>query len=83
VTARREPQLALAGEEHLPDLVLLSADVLAVGAEPSVGSGRAAGTGEPLLFAGPAVVGPSTRLEVPAAESPDPLLPRSAAPGGG
>ena len=35
VPARREPQLALAGEQHVPGLVLLLADqgVLAVGAE--------------------------------------------------
>jgi hypothetical protein len=40
VAARREPQLALAGEQHVPGLVLLPADqgVLAVGTEPPVGS---------------------------------------------
>ena len=47
VAARCEPQLALAGEEHVPRLVLLPADqgVLAVGAEPSVGSRLPSGAG--------------------------------------
>ena len=42
-----EPQLALAGEQHVPRLVLLPADqgVLAVGAEPSVGSRLPSGAG--------------------------------------
>ena len=68
-----EPQLALAGEQHLPGLVLLSADqgVLAVGAELSVGTVPASGAREPFLLASPAVLGPSARLEVPAAEGPD------------
>jgi hypothetical protein len=45
MTARRQPQLALARQQSLPGLVLLVADqgVLAVGAEPSVGSGLASG----------------------------------------
>jgi hypothetical protein len=53
--------------------MLLAADqgVLAVGAEPSVGSGLASGAGEAVVAADSAVFGPSTGLEVPAAESPD------------
>jgi hypothetical protein len=45
VPARRAPQLALAGEEHAPRLMLLAADqaVLAVGTDVSVGSGLASG----------------------------------------
>src|SRR5918994_1699073 len=41
VAARGEPQLPLAGEQDVPGFVLLSTDqgVLAVGAEPPVGSG--------------------------------------------
>jgi hypothetical protein len=76
VSARREPQLALAREQHLPRLVLLPADqgVLAVGAEPAVGSGLAAGAGQAAVAAGSAVLGPSTRLEMPAAEDPDPFF---------
>ena len=72
VSARREPELTLAGEEHVPGLMFLAADqgVLAVGAEPPVGSGLASGTGQAVVAAGPAVLGPSTRLEVPAAEGP-------------
>ena len=52
--------------------VLLLADqgVLAVGAEPPVGSGLTAGAGQVVVGAGPAVFGPSARLEVPAAEGP-------------
>ena len=47
VPARCEPHLALAGEQDVPGLVLLAADqgVLAVGAEPPVGSGLASGAG--------------------------------------
>jgi hypothetical protein len=45
--------------------------VLAVGAELSVGSGFASGAGQVVVAAGPAVFGPSARLEVPAAEGPD------------
>ena len=73
MAARREPQLALAGEQHVPGLVLLLADqgMLAVGAEPPVGSGLASGAGEAVVAAGSAVFGPSARLEVPAAEGPD------------
>jgi hypothetical protein len=74
--ARREPQLALAGKEHIPGIVLLPADqgVLAVGAEPAVGSGLSSGTGQAVVAAGSAVFGPSTRLEMPAAEGPDPFF---------
>ena len=56
--------------------MLLAADqgVLPVGAELSVGSRFASGAGEPFLFARPAVVGPSTGLEVPAAEGPHPFF---------
>ena len=84
VPARREPQLALAGKQHVPGLVLLPADqgVLAVGAEPPVGSTLASGAGEASVAAGPAVFGPSARLEVPAAESLILFLRRSAAPVG-
>jgi hypothetical protein len=73
VAARRKPQLALAGEQHLPGLVLLAADqgVLAIGAAPSIGSGLAPGAGQVVVSAGSAVSGPSARLEVPAAEGPD------------
>ena len=48
VAARREPQLALAGEQDLPSLMLLRADqgVLAVRAEPSVGPRLALGARE-------------------------------------
>jgi hypothetical protein len=71
--ARREPQLALAGEQHVPDLMLLATDqgVLAVGAEPAVGSGLASGAGQVGVAAGSAVFGPSARLKMLAAESPD------------
>ena len=76
VPARRKAQLALTGEEHVPRLVLLPADqgVRAVGAEPSVGSRFTSGAGEVVVAAGSAVFGPSTRLEVPAAEGPDPFF---------
>jgi hypothetical protein len=76
VAARREPQLALAGKQHVPGLMLLLADqgVLAVGAEPPLGSGFATGAGQAVVAAGPAVLGPSARLEVPAAEDPDPFF---------
>jgi hypothetical protein len=49
-------------------------DVLAVGAALSVGSGLASGAGQAVVAAGSAVVGPSARLEVPAAEGPDPFF---------
>jgi hypothetical protein len=76
VAARRQPDLPLAGKQHLPSFVLLPADqrVLAVGAESPVRSGFASGAGETVVAAGPAVLGPSARLEVPAAESPDPFF---------
>ena len=72
VPARREPQLALARQQHVPGLALLVADqgVLAVGAEPSFGAGVAAGAGQAVVAAGSAVFGPSAWLEVPAAEGP-------------
>jgi hypothetical protein len=72
----REPQLALAGEQHAPGFVFLPADqgVLAVGAETPVGSGLASGTGQAVDAAGLAVFGPPARLEVPAAEGPDPFF---------
>jgi hypothetical protein len=74
--ARREPQLALAGEQHVPGFMLLAADqgVLAVGAALSIGSGLAAGAAQAVVAAGPAVFGPSARLEVSATESPDPFF---------
>jgi hypothetical protein len=76
VTARRQAHLSLAVEQHVPRLVLLTADqgVLAVGTELSVGSGLASGTGQAVVSAGSAVFGPSARLEVPAAEDPDPFF---------
>jgi hypothetical protein len=56
--------------------MLMPADqsVLAVGAEPSVGSGLASGAGQSVIATGVAVFGPSARLEVPAAEGPDPFF---------
>jgi hypothetical protein len=73
VSTRREPNLTLTGEQHFPGLVLLAADqgVLAVGAEPPVGSELASGAGQAVVAAGSAVLGPSARLEVPATEGPD------------
>lgn len=64
--------------------MLLPADqgVLTVGAALSIGSGFPPGAGQAVVAAGQAIFGPSARLEVPAAEGPDPFLPRSAAPGG-
>jgi hypothetical protein len=72
VPARCEPQLSLTGEQHVPGFVLLPGDqgMFAVGAEASVGSGLASGAEEAVVAAGSAVFGPSTRLEVPAAEGP-------------
>ena len=54
VAARCQPQLPLAGQEHLPGLMLLVADqgVLAVGAEPPVGAELASGTGQAVVSAG-------------------------------
>ena len=56
--------------------MLLVADqrMLAVGAERPVSSWFASGAGEAIVVAGPAVFGPSARLEVPAAEGPDPFF---------
>jgi hypothetical protein len=73
VAARRKPQLTLAGEQHLPGFMLLLADqgVLAVGAAPAVGPRFPSGAGQAVFAAGPAVLGPSARLEVPAAEGPN------------
>jgi hypothetical protein len=53
--------------------MFLAADqgVLAVGAEPPVGSWLASGAGQVIVAAGPAVFGPSARLEVPVAEGRD------------
>jgi hypothetical protein len=66
VAARRKRQLALAGEQHLPGFMFLAADpgVLAVRAEAPVRSGLAAGARQVFVAAGPAVFGPSARLEV-------------------
>ena len=76
VTARREPQLALAGEQHVPGLVLLAADqgVLAVRAKPPVGSGLTSGAGQDVVATGSAVLGPSGGLKMPAAEGPEPFF---------
>jgi hypothetical protein len=76
VAARCEPQLALAGEQHMPGFMLLSADqgVLSIGAELPVGSGLASGAGQAVVSAGLAVFGPSARLEMPAAEGPYPFF---------
>jgi hypothetical protein len=76
IATRRQPQLSLAGEQHVPGFMFLSADqgVLTVGAEPPVGSKLAAGAGQAVVAAGPAVFGPSTRLEMPAAEGPHPFF---------
>ena len=76
MTAWREPQLSLAGHQHAPGLVLLTADqdVLAVGTEAPVGSTLAPGAGQAVVVAGSAVFGPSTRLEMPAAEGPQPFF---------
>jgi hypothetical protein len=70
--ARRDSQLARAGEQNVAGFVPLPTDqgVLAVGAEPSVGSGLASGTRQAVVAAGSAVLGLSAQLEVPAAEGP-------------
>ena len=75
MSARRQPQLTLGGEQDITGLVLLYGDqrVLAVRAEPSLGSGLATGAAQAVVVAGPAVVGPSAGLEVPAAEGPQPF----------
>ena len=54
VAARRMPQLALACKQDIPGLMLLVSDqgVLAVGAEPAVGSWLASGTGQIVVAAG-------------------------------
>jgi hypothetical protein len=51
ITGRRESQLFLAGEQHVPCLVLLKADhdVLAIGAAPSVGSRFVSGAGQAVV----------------------------------
>jgi hypothetical protein len=71
-----QPQLTLAGEQHVPGLMLLAADqrVLAVGTESSVGSGLALGAVQSGIAVGSTVFGPSARLEMPAAESADPFF---------
>ena len=62
-----QPELALAGEQHVQGFVLLATDqgVLAVGAEPSVGTGLTSGAGQVVFPAG---------SPVPAAEGPDPFF---------
>jgi hypothetical protein len=72
-TARREPQLSLADENHLPSLVLLPPHhgVLAVGTEPFVSSPFSLRARQAFVAAGSAVFLPSARLEMPAAEGPD------------
>ena len=75
MAARRQPDLPLARKEHVPGFVLLMLiRLLAVGAALSIGSGFAAGAGEAVVAAGAAVFGPSVRLEVPAAEGPQPFF---------
>jgi hypothetical protein len=73
MAARRQPQLPLAGDQHVPGFMFLAADqgVLAIGAEPSVSSWFASRAAQAVVPAGFAVLGPSARLEVPAAEGPD------------
>jgi hypothetical protein len=73
VTARRQPHLPLAGDQHVRGFMLLATDqsVLAVGATLSIGSGFAPAAGNAVVAAGPAVFGPSAWLDVPAAEGPD------------
>jgi hypothetical protein len=55
-------------------MLMADQSVLAVGAEPSVGSGLASGARQVVVAAGAAVLGPSAGVEVPAAESPDPFF---------
>ena len=55
-------------------LLLADQSVLAVGAEPSVGSWFASRAGQAGVAARPAIFGPSAGLEVPAAEGPDPFF---------
>jgi hypothetical protein len=76
MSTRRKPQLSLAGEQHIPGFMLLAGDqgMLAVGAERSVGSWFTSRAGQVVVAAGPAVFGPSARLEVPAAEGPQPFF---------
>ena len=71
---RRQPQLALAGKQHVPGFMFLGADkgVLAIGAEAAVSSWFTSCAREAIVAAGSAVFGPSALLEVPAAEGPDP-----------
>jgi hypothetical protein len=73
VPSRRKPQLALAGEQNIPGLVLLLANqgVLAVGAALSIGSEFASRARQAVVAADSTVLRPSTGLEVPAAESPN------------
>jgi hypothetical protein len=73
MSAGRQPQLALAGEQRVPGFMFLEADqgVLAIGAEPSVSSGLASGTGQVVVSAGTAIFRAPARLEVPATEGPD------------
>jgi hypothetical protein len=63
--ARRDSQLARAGEQNVAGFVPLPADqgVLAVGAEPPVGSGLASGTRQAVVAAGSAVLGLSAQLD--------------------
>ena len=56
--------------------MLLQADqgVLAEGAELPIGSKLASGAGQSVVAAGSAILGPYARLEMPAAEGPDPFF---------
>jgi hypothetical protein len=62
-------------------LLQINQGVLAIGAGPPVGSGLASGTRQAVVAAGSTVLGPSARLELPAAEGPYPFLSHSAALG--
>ena len=55
-------------------LLLADQGVLVEGAEPPIGSKLASGAGQSGVAAGSAILGPSARLEMPAAEGPEPFF---------
>jgi hypothetical protein len=55
-------------------MLLLDQGVLAIRAALSFRSGLTSGAGQVVIAAGPAVFGPSARLELPAAEGPHPFF---------